>query len=361
LERPLKDKIMNAYTIPFSQINLTRLQQVGGKNASLGEILNKLRSLRIEVPGGFAVTVESTREFLTHNKLTETPKQLLNTIDCKSLSTLPKAALQCRTLVTNAVLPNEVKNEKIKAYHLLSGNLNNLSVVVRSSATAEDLHTASFAEQHDSLLNTRDKENLLSAVHKCYVSLFNDRAIKYPIDNGFEHMELGFSVFVQYMVRLDEGCAGIILAIDPESGFENAMYVTVARSLGELGTLAGKEGLNIERVDDVARESIDKGKCDVVVVSMGAAGAMLATRDLAIHIMPPEVKIKSTEGAGYSMVTGIVLSLAQNKSIEEAAQYGVACGTAATMNTSTELYRKEDANHLYKLIQVNKFKKCISP
>ena len=127
-------------------------------------------------------------------------------------------------------------------------------------------------------------------------------------------------------------------------------------NLAELSSLLGKEGLNIERVDEAAREVINKGKCEVVVVSMGAAGAMLVTGNLAMHIMPPAVKIKSTVGAGDSMLAGIVLSLAQNKSIEEAAQYGVACGTAATMNAGTELCRKEDADHLYKLIQMNKFK-----
>ena len=127
-------------------------------------------------------------------------------------------------------------------------------------------------------------------------------------------------------------------------------------NLAELSSLLGKEGLNIERVDEAAREVINKGKCEVVVVSMGAAGAMLVTKNLAMHIMPPAVKIKSTVGAGDSMLAGIVLSLAQNKSIEEAAQYGVACGTAATMNAGTELCRKEDADHLYNLIQLNKFK-----
>jgi pyruvate,water dikinase len=224
---------MNAYTIPFNKINLTHLPEVGGKNASLGEMFNKLHPLGIEVPDGFAVTVESYRQFLSHNKLTETLKQLLNTIDSKSLSTLPKIALQCRTLVTNAVLPDEVKKEIIEAYRLLSGNQNNLSVAVRSSATAEDLPTASFAGQHDSFLNIRGEEYLLNAVHKCYVSLFNDRAIKYRIDNGFEHMQVGLSVGVQYMVRSDEGCAGVIFTIDPESGFENAIYMTGAWGLGE--------------------------------------------------------------------------------------------------------------------------------
>ena len=224
---------MNTFIIPFHKINLTHLPQVGGKNASLGEMFNKLHPLGIEVPDGFAITVESYRAFLLHNNLTETLTQLLNTVDSKSLSNLPTIALQCRTLVSNAVLPDEVKKEILNVYRQLSGNQTNLSVAVRSSATAEDLPTASFAGQHDSFLNIYGEENLLNAVHKCYVSLFNDRAIKYRIDNGFEHMQVGLSVGVQYMVRSDEGCAGVIFTIDPESGFEHAIYLTGAWGLGE--------------------------------------------------------------------------------------------------------------------------------
>lgn len=224
---------MKSYIVPFNKINLTHLSEVGGKNASLGEMFNKLHPLGIEVPDGFAVTVESYRHFLSHNKIADTLSQLLKLIDTRSLSNLPQIALQCRTLVRNAEIPDDVKNEIIKAYRRLAGNQDNLSVAVRSSATAEDLPTASFAGQHDSFLNIRGEENLLSAVHKCYVSLFNDRAVKYRIDNGFEHMHVGLSVGVQYMVRSDEGCAGVIFTIDPESGFENAIYITGAWGLGE--------------------------------------------------------------------------------------------------------------------------------
>ena len=121
-------------------------------------------------------------------------------------------------------------------------------------------------------------------------------------------------------------------------------------NLGELSSLVGKEELNIELVDDVARTVIEKGKCEVVVVSMGPAGAMLVTKEMAQQIIPPAVIRKSTVGAGDSMVAGMVLSLSQNKSLIETVQYGVACGTAATMNSGTELCRKEDAEHLYKLM-----------
>jgi len=122
-------------------------------------------------------------------------------------------------------------------------------------------------------------------------------------------------------------------------------------NLGELSSLVGKEALNIELVDDVARTIIEKGKCEVVVVSMGPAGAMLVTKDMAQQIIPPAVIRKSTVGAGDSMVAGMVLSLSRNKSLIETVQYGVACGTAATMNPGTELCRFQDVEHLYKLVQ----------
>lgn len=122
-------------------------------------------------------------------------------------------------------------------------------------------------------------------------------------------------------------------------------------NLGELSMLLGNEELNIELVDDAAKEVIEKGNCEVVVVSMGSAGAMLVTKEGALQVMPPAVKRKSTVGAGDSMVAGIVLSLTRNKSLTEAVQYGVASGTAATMNPGTALCRKEDADHLFRLIQ----------
>ena len=122
-------------------------------------------------------------------------------------------------------------------------------------------------------------------------------------------------------------------------------------NLGELASLVGKEDIDIELVDDAAREVIRSGQCEVVVVSMGAAGAMVVTKDIAEHIFPPVVKIKSTVGAGDSMVAGMVWSIAQNKSIQDAVRYGVACGTAATMNEGTALCRKKDADHLFTLMK----------
>ena len=224
---------MKSYTLPFEKINLTHLPDVGGKNASLGEMFNNLKPLGVEVPDGFAVTVESYHYFLAKNQLKDRLQELLDGVDSHSLSNLPEIALQCRTLVSNASLPDAVIKEITQAYYQLSGVQNTIAVAVRSSATAEDLPTASFAGQHDSFLNIKGENNLIDAVHKCYISLFNDRAIKYRIDNGFDHMQVGLSVGVQHMVRSDAGSAGVIFTIDPESGFKNAIYITGAWGLGE--------------------------------------------------------------------------------------------------------------------------------
>jgi pyruvate,water dikinase len=224
---------MTAYTLPLSQVRLKDIAQVGGKNASLGEMISQLHTAGIEVPGGFAVTVSSYREFLDWNKITETLGALLRTIDKHSLSNLPEVALQCRALVTKAILPEQVKNAVLDSYRLLKGQQMDWPVAVRSSATAEDLPSASFAGQHDSFLNINGEEAVLSAVKQCYVSLFNDRAVKYRIDNGFEHMQVGLSVGIQTMIRADEGSAGVIFTIDPETGFKNAIYITGAWGLGE--------------------------------------------------------------------------------------------------------------------------------
>ncbi len=225
---------MNPFIIPFEKVNLTDLPEAGGKNASLGEMFNKLKSLGIKVPDGFAITASAYKHFLQYNKIEDKLKNLLDTIDVKTLNNLPGVAKQCREIVTQATLPHDIKKAILESYTLMGGaGKEAISVAVRSSATAEDLPTASFAGQHDSFLNIEGEENLLLAVHKCYVSLFNDRAIKYRIDNGFEHMLVALSVGVQRMVRSDIGCAGVIFTIDPESGFKNAIYITGAWGLGE--------------------------------------------------------------------------------------------------------------------------------
>lgn len=221
-----------SYCTKFKDILLSDLPSVGGKNASLGEMLSILSPLGIQIPDGFALTADAFRLFLLENQFVEPLTALLCKLDTETLSNLPEIGQQCRALIGSGLLPDIVRQEAITAYQFLGNNLP-ISVAVRSSATAEDLPTASFAGQHDSFLNVEGEEHLLDAIIKCYVSLFNNRAIKYRIDNGFEHMKVALSVGVQRMIRSDKGSAGVAFTLDPETGFTNVIYLTAAWGLGE--------------------------------------------------------------------------------------------------------------------------------
>ncbi len=220
------------FILYFINICNTDVPSVGGKNASLGEMIGTLSQYGIKVPEGFALTADAYRLFLQENKLSNKLKIELDKLDTKGLSNLAEVGKNCRTLIDSGNIPELIKKEIILSYKTLKGE-KEISVAVRSSATAEDLPTASFAGQHDSFLNVNGNENLLKAIHKCYVSLFNDRAIKYRIDNGFDHMHVALSVGVQRMVRSDIGSAGVAFTIDPESGFDKAIYITSSWGLGE--------------------------------------------------------------------------------------------------------------------------------
>ena len=187
----------------------------------------------------------------------------------------------------------------------------------------------------------------------CLKSIEKIKDVEYIVASGSLPPGIPTDIFARIAFIARKKNARLIVDTSGEAlkqAVQAGVYL-IKPNLGELSSLLGKEELNIELVDDAARTIIDKGKCEVVVVSMGPAGAMLVTKDLAVQIMPPAVKRKSTVGAGDSMVAGMVLSLAENKSLIETVQYGVASGTAATMNPGTELCRKEDADYLYNIIR----------
>lgn len=221
-----------AFVTPFNLIRNTDVALVGGKNASLGEMFSTLASAGIRVPDGFAVTAAAYRQFVADNNLEHRLHACLADLDTTTLSNLADVAAKCRALLAGGTLSAALRQEVLAAYAALN-HAGELSVAVRSSATAEDLPTASFAGQHDSFLNVSGTEALLAAIQRCYVSLFNDRAIKYRIDNGFEHMAVALSVGVQRMVRSDKGSAGVAFTIDPESGSDQVIYITSAWGLGE--------------------------------------------------------------------------------------------------------------------------------
>ena len=223
---------MTTYIMKFNEIGREHLAEVGGKNASLGEMYNQLASRGIRVPNGFATTSAAFRDYLEANKLPGPLAKLILELDRNNFSNLAKIGASARKLISSGRFSDTFIHELRTAYRQLCGETD-CAVAVRSSATAEDLPEASFAGQHDSFLNIHNEIALLQAVKDCYASLYTDRAIKYREDKGFHHHDINLSVGVQMMVRADMGCSGVLFTIEPESGFENAMLVSGVWGLGE--------------------------------------------------------------------------------------------------------------------------------
>ena len=218
---------MDSYVLPFSKITNQMIGQVGGKNASLGEMVSHLGWQGIRVPDGFALTTTAYHEFLNDNQLQEPIRQALVGLDVVNYSNLAATGSTIRALIERATLPEAIATAIKAAYQtLLAQTEQPMQVAVRSSATAEDLVTASFAGQHESYLNVRTETELLWACRACYASLFTDRAIKYRNDNGFDHLKVALSVGVQRMVRSDLASSGVCFTIDPDSGHNNLMLIT---------------------------------------------------------------------------------------------------------------------------------------
>ncbi len=216
----------------FNEIDIKDVPQVGGKNASLGEMFQKLSSKGIRVPNGFATTSEAFWKFLDENSLRASLQSTLSELDTDNYSNLGAIGEKARKLILGGTLSKNLSQQITEAYQSLCKG-RNCAVAVRSSATAEDLPDASFAGQHDTFLNITSKAGLLEAVKKCFASLYTDRAIKYRDDKGFKHNEVALSVGVQQMVRADKGCSGVGFTIEPESGFENVILLSGVWGLGE--------------------------------------------------------------------------------------------------------------------------------
>lgn len=220
--------------VDLKNVSMKDVSLVGGKNASMGELLSTLLPKGIHVPGGFATTTFAYWDFIYSNKLKEPMQQVLAKLDRKSFSNLRDVGAEARQLVLNAALPAELIAQVKEGYKKLCVEYDGIAdVAVRSSATAEDLPSASFAGQHQSFLHIRGEETVLAACHECYASLFTDRAIKYREDHGFDHMSVALSVGVQKMVRSDCSCSGVCFTLEPESGFRDIIHIAGSWGLGE--------------------------------------------------------------------------------------------------------------------------------
>ena len=225
---------MSKNIIWFEDLGMNDVERVGGKNASLGEMISNLAGSGVEVPGGFATTAHAYREFSRHNDLDRRIDEQLDKLDIEDVVELARTGSAIRSWIMETPFPETLEKEIVQAWQQLTERFpGNLSVAVRSSATAEDLPDASFAGQQETFLNVHGLDNVLRAVKEVFASLYNDRAIAYRVHQGFDHKQVALSAGIQKMVRSDIGAAGVAFTLDTESGFRDVVFVTSSYGLGE--------------------------------------------------------------------------------------------------------------------------------
>ncbi|AWB33233.1 phosphoenolpyruvate synthase [Orrella marina] len=221
-----------SYVVPFDQLRMTDVDSVGGKNASLGEMISQLSDAGVRVPGGFATTSQAFRDFLAQTGLDKKIQDRLLSLDADDVGALAEAGSQIRQWILEAPLPEQLDREIRTAFAELDKDGNG-SFAVRSSATAEDLPDASFAGQQETFLNVVGIDDVIDKIRQVFASLYNDRAISYRVHKGFAHAEVALSAGIQRMVRSDCGSAGVMFTIDTESGFPDVVFITSSYGLGE--------------------------------------------------------------------------------------------------------------------------------
>ena len=225
---------MNHLVIPFEELRMTDVDQVGGKNSSLGEMISQLAGSGVRVPGGFATTALAYRDFLAQSGLDDRINAALDALDVDDVNALAACGAQIRRWIMETPFPTVLTIAITEQYQrLVADSAADMSFAVRSSATAEDLPDASFAGQQETFLNIVGLENILHAIKEVFASLYNDRAISYRVHKGFVHADVALSAGVQRMVRSDKGAAGVMFTLDTESGFRDAVFVTSSYGLGE--------------------------------------------------------------------------------------------------------------------------------
>ncbi|MBU6284392.1 MAG: phosphoenolpyruvate synthase [Betaproteobacteria bacterium] len=230
MNQPLSERLV----VPFEALRMTDVESVGGKNASLGEMISQLAHAGVRVPGGFATTAQAFRSFLQFNRLTDRIAARLEGLNIEDVKALAQCGEDIRGWMASAPLQPDLEVAIREAYQSLQADSKaEISVAVRSSATAEDLPDASFAGQQESFLNVSGINEVLVKVRQVFASLYNDRAIAYRVHQGFEHADVALSAGIQRMVRSDEGSSGVMFTIDTESGFDQVVFITSAYGLGE--------------------------------------------------------------------------------------------------------------------------------
>jgi pyruvate,water dikinase len=292
----------------FSEIGMEDVPVVGGKNASLGEMTRELGSLGIRVPGGYAVTADAYRYFLETNELEAPIREAMAGLDKDDVEDLRRRSRLIQNSVIGADIPEDLETEILRSYQELSARYDEdpTDVAVRSSATAEDLPTASFAGQQESFLNVHGDAQLLESVKKCFASLFTPRAISYREDMGFDHFQVALSVGVQKMVRSDLASSGVIFTLDTESGFPDVVFVTSTWGLGENIV----QGRVVPDGFYVHKPTLNQGYTPLIRKRLGTKEFKLVY-DATGHRLVENVPTSSDERASFSVSEEDVLQLAR--------------------------------------------------
>ena len=303
-------QVSTDYIVSLDGLSMADVPRVGGKNASLGEMIGNLSGMGVKVPGGFATTAQAFWDFIDHNDLRARINARLAALDVADVNELARAGAEIRAWVEAATLPSVLETGLREAYRALGSAV---SVAVRSSATAEDLPDASFAGQQETYLHVRGEDDLLLYVRKVFASLYNDRAIAYRVHHGFDHAQVALSAGIQRMVRSDIACSGVLFTLDTESGFRDVVFITAAYGLGETVV---QGSVNPDEFY-VHKPMLAQGFPAVVRRELGAKATRMVWRDGAtvIEDTPPELRRR------FSLTDAEVLELARQAVVIES-HYG---------------------------------------
>ncbi|MES2775691.1 MAG: phosphoenolpyruvate synthase [Bacteroidota bacterium] len=298
----------SVFLADLHKVGLSDIDQVGGKNASLGEMLQHLAQLGIQIPGGFIITVAAYREFIRFNNLDEAIHKVINQIDLDDIESLRRGGMQARQLLRNGKFPKEMSEAIIQKYFELSKiyHHENTDVAVRSSATAEDLPDASFAGQQETYLNICGPAALINAVRNCFASVFTDRAISYRQSFGYDHFSIGLSCCIQKMVRSDLGASGVAFSLDTESGFKDVVVINASYGLGEMivqGSVSPDEYI-------VFKPTLGEGFKSIIEKKMGVKDKMMVYGDEhneRVKVIPVEKLLQQR----YCLTDERIIQLAQ--------------------------------------------------
>ncbi|XOV78426.1 MAG: phosphoenolpyruvate synthase [Aestuariibacter sp.] len=306
---------MQDYVLWYQELGMSDVNRVGGKNASLGEMISNLAGLGVQVPGGFATTSHAFNEFLEQSGLDAKIHDTLDTLDVEDVDALAKTGAEIRQWIIDTPFQATLENEIKSAFDTLQADFGDeASFAVRSSATAEDMPDASFAGQQETFLNVKGYENVLTAIKHVFASLFNDRAISYRVHQGYDHKGVALSAGIQRMVRSDLSASGVMFSIDTESGFEDVVFITSSLGLGEMVV---QGAVNPDEFY-VHKPTLDAGKPAVLRRNLGSKMTKMIYSDDASHGKQVEiVDVERDDRMQFSLNDDEVMELAKQALIIE--------------------------------------------